>query len=55
MNASHPDRHRRQLYGRRKGPKLSAHQQHLIDTLLPKLALHAFARRAIRKTYFSRR
>jgi tRNA (guanine-N7-)-methyltransferase len=35
----HPERLRRQLYGRRKGPKLSAHQQHLIDTLLPKLAL----------------
>ena len=34
----HPERHRRQLYGRRKGPKLSAHQQHLIDALLPMLA-----------------
>jgi len=32
-------RQRRQLYGRRKGPKLSAHQQHLIETLLPTLAL----------------
>ena len=36
---THPERQRRQLYGRRKGPKLSAHQQHLIDTLLPQLAL----------------
>ncbi len=27
------------LYGRRKGPKLSPHQQHLRDTLLPSLAL----------------
>ncbi len=35
----HPERRRRQLYGRRKGPRLSAHQQHLIDTLLPRLAL----------------
>jgi tRNA (guanine-N7-)-methyltransferase len=36
---THPQRQRRQLYGRRKGPKLSAHQRHLIDTLLPQLAL----------------
>jgi tRNA (guanine-N7-)-methyltransferase len=36
---THPERQRRQLYGRRKGPKLSAHQRHLIDTLLPQLAL----------------
>jgi tRNA (guanine-N7-)-methyltransferase len=27
------------LYGRRKGPKLSAHQQHLLDHLLPQLEL----------------
>lgn len=52
MNESHPDRHRRQLYGRRKGPKLSAHQHHLIDTLLPKLALH-LSQGADPKTYFS--
>ena len=32
-------RFRRRLYGRRKGPRLSAHQQSLIDTLLPELAL----------------
>jgi tRNA (guanine-N7-)-methyltransferase len=35
----HRQRQRRQLYGRRKGPRLSAHQQQLIDTLLPQLAL----------------
>jgi tRNA (guanine-N7-)-methyltransferase len=29
----------RRLYGRRKGKKLSAHQQGLLDTLLPRLAL----------------
>lgn len=28
------------LYGRRKGPKLSAHQQHLLDDLLPQFQLH---------------
>jgi tRNA (guanine-N7-)-methyltransferase len=35
MNDS-PDR-KRKLYGRRKGPKLSAHQQQLLDRLLPQL------------------
>ena len=35
----HPDRNRRQLYGRRKGPKLSARQEDLRQNLLPKLAL----------------
>jgi tRNA (guanine-N7-)-methyltransferase len=30
-------RKRRQLYGRRMGPKLSAHQQALVETLLPQL------------------
>jgi tRNA (guanine-N7-)-methyltransferase len=34
----HPDRHRRKLYGRRKGPKLSARQAGLRQTLLGKLA-----------------
>ena len=29
----------RKLYGRRKGPKLSAYQQGLVDTLLPHLAI----------------
>jgi len=35
-----PDRRRRMLYGRRKGPALSAHQEGLRETLLPRLALH---------------
>ena len=34
----HPDRHRRKLYGRRKGPKLSARQAGLRQTLLGELA-----------------
>src|SRR6185437_1024439 len=34
----HPDRHRRKLYGRRKGPKLSARQVGLRQTLLGELA-----------------
>jgi tRNA (guanine-N7-)-methyltransferase len=33
------ERTRRQLYGRRKGPKLSQHQTSLLETLLPQLAL----------------
>jgi len=33
------ERRRQLLYGRRKGQKLSAHQQHLRTALLPKLAL----------------
>jgi tRNA (guanine-N7-)-methyltransferase len=33
------ERRRKQLYGRRKGPKLSQHQSVLFQTLLPKLAL----------------
>ena len=36
---AHPERQRRLLYGRRKGPKLSAHQTQLVETLLSKLAL----------------
>jgi tRNA (guanine-N7-)-methyltransferase len=39
MGGDHAERHRRHLYGRRKGPKLSAHQASLFDTLLPALAL----------------
>ena len=31
------ERHRRKLYGRRKGPALSVRQEHLLETLLPKL------------------
>lgn len=39
MNApNHPDRQRRKLYGRRKGPKLSARQASLRQTLLGELA-----------------
>ena len=34
----HPDRNRRKLYGRRKGPKLSARQAGLRRTLLGDLA-----------------
>ncbi|MBV9550476.1 MAG: tRNA (guanosine(46)-N7)-methyltransferase TrmB [Alphaproteobacteria bacterium] len=34
----HPDRNRRKLYGRRKGPKLSARQACLRQTLLEKLS-----------------
>jgi tRNA (guanine-N7-)-methyltransferase len=33
------ERRRGLLYGRRKGPRLSAHQQHLVTELLPKLAI----------------
>src|SRR5690348_12770415 len=33
-----PDRQRRKLYGRRKGPKLSAHQTELRRTLLGEIA-----------------
>ncbi len=35
-----PERRRRQIYGRRKGPALSAHQERLRETLLPGLSLH---------------
>jgi tRNA (guanine-N7-)-methyltransferase len=48
----HAERTRRQLYGRRKGPRLSAHKASLFETLLPKLALNIAARRDPR-TYFS--
>ena len=37
--SNYPDRRRRQLYGRRKGPKLSARQAELRHTLLPQIAL----------------
>ena len=33
----HAERHRRKLYGRRKGPALSVRQEQLLETLLPKL------------------
>ncbi|HEY8948292.1 MAG TPA: tRNA (guanosine(46)-N7)-methyltransferase TrmB [Rhizomicrobium sp.] len=34
------ERYRRKLYGRRKGPPLSVRQEHLLQTLLPKLTPH---------------
>ena len=37
-SSNHPDRNRRKLYGRRKGPKLSARQEGLRRTLLRALA-----------------
>jgi tRNA (guanine-N7-)-methyltransferase len=45
-------RSRRKLYGRRKGPKLSPHQERLLETLLPALALVPEAGRDPRD-YFS--
>ncbi len=45
-------RRRRLLYGRRKGPKLSAHQTQLLETLLPKLRL-ALQPGADPRNYFS--
>ncbi|MEI9996025.1 MAG: tRNA (guanine(46)-N(7))-methyltransferase TrmB [Rhizomicrobium sp.] len=38
-DTEHQERRRGQLYGRRKGPRLSAYQQDLRETLLPQLAL----------------
>jgi len=37
VSGDHAERHRRKLYGRRKGPALSDRQEHLLATLLPKL------------------
>ena len=51
MTADHPERQRRLLYGRRKGPKLRARQAELLETLLPKLALEIEQGRDPR-TYF---
>jgi tRNA (guanine-N7-)-methyltransferase len=39
VSGEHAERHRRKLYGRRKGPKLSPHKSKLFETLLPKLVL----------------
>jgi tRNA (guanine-N7-)-methyltransferase len=39
VSGAHAERKRGMLYGRRKGPKLSAHQQHLLDHLLSQFAL----------------
>ena len=52
MTSEHAERHRGKLYGRRKGPKLSAHQEDLLETLLPKLALH-IQQGADPRSYFS--
>jgi tRNA (guanine-N7-)-methyltransferase len=46
------ERRRRLLYGRRKGPKLSAHQTHLRETLLPQLSVQLQAN-ADPRSYFS--
>ncbi|MBV8799347.1 MAG: tRNA (guanosine(46)-N7)-methyltransferase TrmB [Alphaproteobacteria bacterium] len=51
VSGGHAERKRGMLYGRRKGPKLSAHQQHLLDHLLPQLELHLS--HADPHTYFS--
>lgn len=50
--ATPSERKRRQLYGRRKGPKLSDRQVGLRDTLLPQLALNLKSG-ADPKTYFT--
>jgi len=39
LSEAHPQRRHQHLYGRRKGPGLSAHQKHLRETLLPRLRL----------------
>jgi tRNA (guanine-N7-)-methyltransferase len=39
VSGAHAERKRGMIYGRRKGPKLSAHQQHLLDHLLSQFAL----------------
>ena len=39
MTSAGHEARRRKLYGRRKGPKLSPHQEHLLATLLPQHAL----------------
>lgn len=49
---SRPERHRRKLYGRRKGPGLSAQKQLLLGTLFPELELK-LAQGADPKIYFN--
>jgi tRNA (guanine-N7-)-methyltransferase len=39
VSGEHAERRRGNVYGRRKGPKLSAHQSQLLETILPKLTL----------------
>ena len=51
-SSAHSERRRGRLYGRRKGPKLSAHQSDLLETLLPQLALN-LQQGADPRTYFS--
>src|SRR6476619_796407 len=46
------ERTRRMLYGRRKGPKLSVHQQQLLDHLLPEFELQ-LSPGADPRSYFS--
>lgn len=53
-SAEKRERRRRLLHGRRKGPKLSARQQSLYETLLPRLAL-APAHGKDPASYFDRR
>jgi tRNA (guanine-N7-)-methyltransferase len=48
----HAERHRRMLYGRRKGPKLSAHQQRLLNDMFAQFELKLEAGRDPR-AYFS--
>jgi tRNA (guanine-N7-)-methyltransferase len=43
VSGGHAERKRGMLYGRRQGPKLSAHQQHLLGHLLPNFELHLTA------------
>jgi tRNA (guanine-N7-)-methyltransferase len=52
VSGAHAERIRRTLYGRRKGPKLSAHQQQLLDNLLPEFELRLNPA-ADPRTYFS--
>lgn len=53
MNDLKQNRRRRALFGRRKGPRLSAHQLELRETLLPKLTLK-IADNLDPKLYFDR-
>jgi tRNA (guanine-N7-)-methyltransferase len=52
VTGEHAERKRGHLYGRRKGPKMSTHQEHLLETLLPKLTLDIRGG-ADPRTYFS--
>jgi tRNA (guanine-N7-)-methyltransferase len=52
VSGAHAEPRRRTLYGRRKGPKLSAHQQQLLDHLLPEFELR-LSPGADPRSYFS--